>query len=953
MVKSQKIVTFNAHSMKTTCAKIGPKSGRVMATGGQDRNVNLWAIGKQKSILSLSGHVTQVESVALDWPEELVVAGSAGGSLKLWDLEQAKVIRTLAGHRSNVKSVEFHPFGEFFASGSSDLSIKIWDVRRKGCIQTYHGHDLGINSLKITPDGRWIASGSEDGTVKNFEMISSFKESYSEQIVFTPNGQHLLAGAQDALQILTWEPIALVNEVPAKWSNVKDIKVLPDTDKAIACTINGTYVDVWGFKISETTGSNIDEEYFDKVTPETVSQKIEDLAYQTKQLDLDNTAKPETAVPLKTSKKFKYIPSPDGSRPLNLDLQSFIKQVPGKPSQPMLISSSIPINTIEDALDTMNFRHTSVLNILTSRLQHIRSIRNVWNEEDIRASIVQLLEIRETSVAADILRILNCKPKLLSLEICSMIIPLLCEMLFEMYEEYIKLSCNTLQLLSKSFTDIIISTINIAKGRQTLDFNLEDRLMKSQKCKQEFENAYIILTELSAGGELGNIIKDTLNELQILYYDNFKKLEILSQEEIEILFSNIIEIINVSQIFLNALEKQKIRSDGIVLKLGSILLSQNSNFLRYEPYCSNHSTAMELIKFKLNDPSFMEFTKVCAIKCRGMDLASYLLKPIQRICKYPLLIREVIKFTPESHVDFEELIKANDQMQENLLYINRLRGINDERIKLVHEAIENIVFGEHFYLPPSNSRKLISKGYLLKPKTSTIYSTHSIRYVVLLSDYLILCKPIKKSDKLNMVDLVSLLSVTISECRGKEEVEKQIWIDNIKNATEQLILSICEGKQAPPELRKHNITESESFDADSILETPSIFDKPVSISKSNDICESVASMNANIGVERKLEASSKRRGSTPILDNSTKIFGSNQLKYDRKENDLKESNIDTLQSPGLEQNAWKSTKIVQDIPQKNCGKQFVQKESVESLSQTRSESLDRTYLCSFLNNNAI
>ncbi|KAJ3319917.1 hypothetical protein HDV06_005816 [Boothiomyces sp. JEL0866] len=405
-------MSFNAHSMKTTCAKIGPKSGRVMATGGQDRNVNLWAIGKQKSILSLTGHVTQVDSVALDWPEELVVAGSAGGSLKLWDLEQAKVIRTLSGHRSNIKSVEFHPFGEFFASGSSDLSIKIWDVRRKGCIQTYHGHDLGINSLKITPDGRWIASGSEDGTVKiwdmtagkllhtisdadgpihslsfnptefiiascsmdgylrvydlqNFELISSYKESYSEQIIFTPDGQNLLAGAQDALQILTWEPITLVNEVPVKWSNVKDIKVLPDSDKAIACTINGSFIDVWGFKISENTStSQTNEEYFDQTTPEPVSQQIEKITDETKKLGLESH--PISDIPPnlpKVSKKFKYIPSPDGSKPLNLDLQSFIKQ----------------------------------------------------------------------------------------------------------------------------------------------------------KCKQEFENAYMILTELSAGGDLGNLIKDTLNELQIIY----------------------------------------------------------------------------------------------------------------------------------------------------------------------------------------------------------------------------------------------------------------------------------------------------------------------------------------------------------------------------------------------------------------------------------------------------
>ena len=113
-----------------------------------------------------------MESVSLDWPEELVVAGSSGGHLKLWDLEQAKgvifnpVIRTLLGHKSNIKCVEFHPFGEFFASAGSDMSVKLWDVRRKGCIQTYNGHADVIQTLQITPDGRWIASGGLDNTIK-------------------------------------------------------------------------------------------------------------------------------------------------------------------------------------------------------------------------------------------------------------------------------------------------------------------------------------------------------------------------------------------------------------------------------------------------------------------------------------------------------------------------------------------------------------------------------------------------------------------------------------------------------------------------------------------------------------------------------------------------------------------------------------------------------------------
>ena len=183
----------------------------------------------------------------MDWPEELVVAGSSGGALKLWDLSEAKLIRTLAGHRSSVKCVDFHPFGEFFASSSSDLSLKIWDVRRKGCIQTYHGHTGSIDTLQITPDGRWIASGSQDGTVKiwdmtagkllhtldqakgpihsltfnpsefvlatcsvdgftrvydlqTFEEISNYSDSYAEHVLFSTDGQELLAGCQSSLQ---------------------------------------------------------------------------------------------------------------------------------------------------------------------------------------------------------------------------------------------------------------------------------------------------------------------------------------------------------------------------------------------------------------------------------------------------------------------------------------------------------------------------------------------------------------------------------------------------------------------------------------------------------------------------------------------------------------------------------------------------------------------------------
>ena len=126
----RKCMEFVAHGSAVNCMQIGRKSGTVMVTGGDDKKVNVWAVGKANAIMvsaalctahltcsptiafsrlqSLSGHTSAVECVSFDSNEQTVIAGSAGGTLKLWDLEQAKVARTLTGHRSNCVSVQVH-----------------------------------------------------------------------------------------------------------------------------------------------------------------------------------------------------------------------------------------------------------------------------------------------------------------------------------------------------------------------------------------------------------------------------------------------------------------------------------------------------------------------------------------------------------------------------------------------------------------------------------------------------------------------------------------------------------------------------------------------------------------------------------------------------------------------------------------------------------------------------
>ena len=44
------IESFVAHSAKVNCVSIGRRSGRWLATGGDDRKVNIWQVGKPNAI---------------------------------------------------------------------------------------------------------------------------------------------------------------------------------------------------------------------------------------------------------------------------------------------------------------------------------------------------------------------------------------------------------------------------------------------------------------------------------------------------------------------------------------------------------------------------------------------------------------------------------------------------------------------------------------------------------------------------------------------------------------------------------------------------------------------------------------------------------------------------------------------------------------------------------------
>ncbi|XP_026737783.1 katanin p80 WD40 repeat-containing subunit B1 isoform X2 [Trichoplusia ni] len=287
--RSWKLQEFVAHKANVNCLAMGHKSNQVLATGGDDKKVNLWAIGRQSCLMSLSGHTTPVECVCFGHSEDLVCAGSQTGALKIWDLEAAKLLRTFTGHKGAIKCMDFHPYGDYLTTGSCDSNVKLWDTRKRGCIVTYSSHRLAVNSLQFSPDGQWIASACEDGLVKvwdvrvgkvlqefvehtsavtcvkfhphefllascgtdrtvnfwdmeKFQLVSKFEKDNTSirHMVFSDDGATLLGCANDGLHVIGWEPARVFDTVHGHWGQIHDITVAQT--QLIAGSFHSTYV---------------------------------------------------------------------------------------------------------------------------------------------------------------------------------------------------------------------------------------------------------------------------------------------------------------------------------------------------------------------------------------------------------------------------------------------------------------------------------------------------------------------------------------------------------------------------------------------------------------------------------------------------------------------------------------------------------------------------------------
>lgn len=154
--------------------------------------------------------------------------------------------------------------------------------------------------------------------------------------------------------------------------------------------------------------------------------------------------------------------------------------------------------------------------------------------------------------------------------------------------------------------------------------------------------------------------------------------------DFEGLFGNMQMVIKVSKRLLAALEI----SDAV----GPVFLDQRDDLEgTYKVYCQNHDEAISLLEVYEKDEKIQKHLQDALADLKSLynewgctnyiNLGSFLIKPVQRVMRYPLLLMELLNSTPESHPDKVPLTTAVLAVKEINVNINEYKRRKDLVLK--------------------------------------------------------------------------------------------------------------------------------------------------------------------------------------------------------------------------------------------------------------------------------
>lgn len=185
-------------------------------------------------------------------------------------------------------------------------------------------------------------------------------------------------------------------------------------------------------------------------------------------------------------------------------------------------------------------------------------------------------------------------------------------------------------------------------------------------------------------------VKD-LSCLFELYLEPLQSETFLTQDEMESLFGSLPEMLEFQKVFLETLEDGIAASSDfdvletpsqfrkLLFSLGGSFLYYADHFKLYSGFCANHIKVQKVLERAKTDKAFKAFLDARnPTKQHASTLESYLIKPVQRVLKYPLLLKELVSLTDHESEEHYHLTEALKAMEKVASHINEMQKIYED-----------------------------------------------------------------------------------------------------------------------------------------------------------------------------------------------------------------------------------------------------------------------------------
>ncbi|XP_026060912.1 rho guanine nucleotide exchange factor 18a [Carassius auratus] len=412
-------------------------------------------------------------------------------------------------------------------------------------------------------------------------------------------------------------------------------------------------------------------------------------------------------------------------------------------------------------------------------------------------------------------------------------------------------------LLEDSNVPYTADTINIDDGRYNAlreDLEADARDFEAPTWSLAVDQQYLkeySKDNIKRQDVIHELIQTEINHVRTLklvlgvYVRELRETLQMDDMQLERLFPQVDNLLQLHQLFLNRLKQRRIDSlepgstqNYCIHSIGDIFIAQFSGEIRdrlqycYGVFCSHHTDAVNFFKDLMqNSKKFQSFIrKICQLSIvRRLGIPEIILLITQRITKYPVLFERVIKYTEVDSEEHRNLVHGLVLLKETISNVNthvdefekaaRLRDLSSKlepksQVKTTHGRVfrrEDMLQGE---------RRLLHEGVLNWRLTS---NKSKDVLVLLLSDVVLLL--LEKDQRLTFASLdgkpavISLLKLIVREVAHDEKAlflisassdnpgmyefhtssgeERKTWRDQIWKAVER-----CpeEEKEEPEEL---------------------------------------------------------------------------------------------------------------------------------------------------------